>query len=504
MKSSIYGIINIGASAFRMIVVENNKKTTKEIDYLIKPLRLGLDTFSQGYISLEHVKQATQILQGFKRKLEEYNIKEYKAVCTSGLREASNKDFFIDYIRIHVGIDLTILDPSEEIYIKYLGVKTLVPNFNKMEAEGVVFANIASGNITLAVTKGDNIIFSGALPYGSLRLRQMFLQIESNKRYRAFDQYAENMVRTVANHIDSSIKVKNLVGGGSSINMMLRIFKPEKDYILGKDLNDLYNKIRTYTKQEIIDDLYLRDDEAEVLVPTICTYIHLLKFTGADRFYFSKIDFPATLTKFYTHQLKDSAFYKRVKNTILYVAEKYNVNINHAKKVAKYAQKLFIELEDIHSLDKDIFSILEIASFLYQVGDYVDTTNSLYNSYHIINSISIPGLNTRSLYLSSCVVYNMSETSLEKEVTYMNSLTIEETLIINKLTCFLQIASSLDASKKNLIEDFQIEQRENLVLIKAKVYKEPFVELFTFDKYKKNFEETFGIRIDIRTNINYD
>lgn len=504
MKSSLYGIINIGASAFRMIVVEHNKKTTRELDYLIKPLRLGVDTFSQGYISLEHVKQATEILQGFKRKLDEYKIKDYKAVCTSGLREASNKDFFIDYIKIHVGIDLTILDPSEEIYIKYLGVKTMVPNFNKMEKEGVVFANIASGNITLSVTKGNNIIFSGALPYGSLRLKQMFLQIPSNKRYRAFDQYAENMVRTVANHIDSRIKVKNLVGGGSSINMMLRIFKPETDYILGEDLNKLYNKIRTYTKQEIMDDLVLRDDEAEVLIPTICTYIHLLKFTGADRFYFSKIDFPETLTKFYTNRLKDVSFYNRVKNTILYVAEKYNINIEHAKKVAKFAEKLFLELEDIHSLDKDIFQILEIASLLYQVGDYVDTINSLYNSFHIINSISIPGLNVRSLYLSSRVVYNMDSHERDKEAPYMNALTIEETLIINKLTCFLQIASSLDASKTNLIEDFQIVQKDNLVLIQAKVYKEPFVELFTFDKYKKNFEETFGIRIDIRTNINYE
>ena len=72
MKTYLYGIINIGASAFRMAVSEIEKDSIKEIDYLLKPLRLGVDTFSQGYISLEHVKQAATILRGFKCKLDEY------------------------------------------------------------------------------------------------------------------------------------------------------------------------------------------------------------------------------------------------------------------------------------------------------------------------------------------------------------------------------------------------------------------------------------------------
>ena len=253
MKTYLYGIINIGASAFRMAVSEVGKGYIKEIDYLLKPLRLGVDTFSQGYISLEHVKYATEILCGFKRKLDEYGIKHYKAVCTSGVREAGNKDFFIDYVKIHAGIDITILEPSEEVYIKYLAAKLSVAGFDNMEKEGVVFANIASGNITLSVTKGDNILYSGALPYGSLRLRQMFRHISPLKRHRAFDQYAENMVATVAGTINKKMKVKNLVGSGSSINMMLRIFKPKNKFILREDLEKLYNKIRVYTKQELVE-----------------------------------------------------------------------------------------------------------------------------------------------------------------------------------------------------------------------------------------------------------
>ena len=503
MKTYLYGIINIGASAFRMAVSEVSSKGIKEIDYLIKPLRLGVDTFSQGYISLERVKQATEILKGFHNKLVEYGIKEYKAVCTSGVREALNKDFFIDYVKIHTGIDIIILEPSEEVYIKYLAAKFSVANFEKMEKQGVVFANIASGNVTLSVSKGDNVLYSGALPYGSLRLRQMFRHIAPSKRHRAFDQYAENMVSTVAGTINNT-KIKNLVGSGSSINMMLRIFKPNDDFILRDDLEKLYNRIRAYTKQDIVEELSLRDDEAEVLVPTLCTYIHLLKYTGADRFHFSPVDFPSTLTHFYTGMLKDKDYQKRIKQTILSFGERFNINTAHAKRVSKFAKKLFNEFMDLHSLDKSKFDILETAALLYQVGEYIDPRNVTYNSYYIIKSINIPGWSSKDIQLTACVINSMGINKTNDEKIEVANLSSTERLIVNKLACILRMAYALDAGKSSIIDDIEIIDNDNMILINAQVKKEPFIELFTFDKIKHTFEETFGIPIDIRTSMIYD
>ena len=503
MKTYLYGIINIGASAFRMAVSEVSSKGIKEIDYLIKPLRLGVDTFSQGYISLERVKQATEILKGFHNKLVEYGIKEYKAVCTSGVREALNKDFFIDYVKIHTGIDIIILEPSEEVYIKYLAAKFSVANFEKMEKQGVVFANIASGNVTLSVSKGDNVLYSGALPYGSLRLRQMFRHIAPSKRHRAFDQYAENMVSTVAGTINNT-KIKNLVGSGSSINMMLRIFKPNDDFILRDDLEKLYNRIRAYTKQDIVEELSLRDDEAEVLVPTLCTYIHLLKYTGADRFHFSPVDFPSTLTHFYTVMLKYNDYQKRIKQTILLFGERFNINTAHAKRVSKFAKKLFNEFMDLHSLDKSKFDILETAALLYQVGEYIDPRNVTYNSYYIIKSINIPGWSSKDIQLTACVINSMGINKTNDEKIEVANLSSTERLIVNKLACILRMAYALDAGKSSIIDDIEIIDNDNMILINAQVKKEPFIELFTFDKIKHTFEETFGIPIDIRTSMIYD
>lgn len=504
MRTGIFGIINIGASAFRMSIVEFKNGEANELEYLIKPLRLGVDTFTQGFISLEHVQQAAEILQGFRTKLKEYKIREYRALCTSGVREARNKDFFIDYINIHTGINLEILEPAEEVYIKYVSARSDVRNFEAMEKRGVVFANIASGNVTLCITKGDKVLYSGTLPYGSLRLRQIFLHISPLKRYKAFDQHVDNMVRTVISTIRPEEKVSYLVGSGSSVNLMLRLFNPTGEHILKSDLEALYKRVRSYSKEEIIAELGLREDEAAVLVPTLSTYLHLLMFTGSDKFLFSRAEFPLTLAKFYSGNLKDPNFTSRVRATFLYLGERYSADMRHGKKVADFSCRLFKELQEIHSLDKTELRILEAAALIHGVGVVIDPSDLALNSYFIIKALSIPGWRYKTMLLVACAVYQMNRTVTERDISSFHDMSVKEKLLINKLACILRIADCLDAGKSSLINHFDVRITNDVVLIEAYAVKEPFVEHISFQRFKGVFEETFGIPIEMTSKVAYE
>ncbi len=504
IKTGIFGIINVGASAFRMVIVELKNGRVKELEYLVKPLRLGLDTFSMGYITLERVKRATAILQGFKQKLDEYQIEDYRAVCTSGVREASNKEFFIDYARIHSGIELEILEPADEVYIKYLATKEYVKGFNEMERNGVVFANIASGNVSLSVSKGAKILYSGTLPYGSLRLRQMFKHVPSIKRYKAFNQYSENMIKTVMSAVDSSMKVPNLVAGGSSITMLVRLFKPEENYLLKKDIENMYSQYRGYSDDELISALNIRTDEAAVLIPTLTTYIQLLKYTGADRVSFNMFDFPTMLATYYSGNMKDTNYTRRVTATLLHTAERYHCNLEHLKKITRFALKLFEGLSEIHSMPNDVSKILTYAAILHETGYFIDTKSSAQNSYFIVKSLSVPGVSNRDLFLVACTVYQMIKRTSDEDITHLHEIAVKDLLLINKLASILRIANVLDASKSELIDDFDIELTDNEIVINARTFREPFVEIVSFDAQKQMFVETFGIPIELNTKVRYE
>jgi len=505
MKNGIFAAINIGASAFRMHISEYLDGKERVLEYLIKPFRLGRDTFSKGYITLENVYQATEILKKFSEKLDEYGIKKnYKAVCTSGVREAVNRAFFIDHIRQETGIELEIIEPADEIYIKYVGVKNDIKDFSEYEKEGVLIANISSGNVALAVLKDEQNIYSGALPYGSLRLRRIFGEIPRISRYKAYEQYIMKMCYSVANSMTKDTKLKHFVSAGSSLNMLLSILNPKKNQFRRAELEDLYEKVKQMPRDSIMTSLGIRKEEASVLLPTLVTYLKLMDFVGTNIVKFTRQSFPQTLSLFYSGNVRDRGFAHRVRSTIHGLGKRFNMDEKHAETTVRFAMKLFEKLRPIHSLGRKERFILEAAAILCDVGNYIGSRNHNKHSYYLVQSIEIPGLEREFVKLVSYLVL-MHNGDVERwfENKY-NYFPMEKQLLIKKMVSILRIADAMDASHMNLISDFDLEILQGKIVIRAKCKKTPYLEKLSFEEKSRIFMDTFGIPIELNTRILYD
>lgn len=505
MKNGIYAAINIGASAFRMHISEYVNGKEKTLEYLIKPFRLGKDTFSKGYIALENVYAATEILKKFSEKLDEYNIrKHYKAVCTSGVREAVNRAFFVDHVRQETGIDVEIIEPADEIYIKYVGVKNDIRDFESYEKEGVLIANISSGNVALAILKDEQNIYSGALPYGSLRLRRIFSDIPRISRYKAYEQYVMKMLYSVQSTMSKEIKLKHFVSAGSSLNILLSILEPKQNQFKRAELEKLYDRIKQMPRDSIMNSLNIRKDEASVLLPTLITYLKLMDFVGTNVVRFTRQSFPHTLSLFYSGTIRDRGFVRRVRNTIYGLGQRFNMDEKHADTTVRFAMRLFEKLRPIHTLGRREKFILEAASILCDVGYYIGSRKHNKHSYYLVQSIEIPGLEREFVKTVSYLVLMHNgdvESWFENKYTYFP---LEKQLLIKKLVSLLRIADAMDASHMNLISDFEVDILQGKVVIRAKCRKTPFLEKMAFEEKGRIFMDTFGIPIELDTRILYD
>ncbi len=505
MKNGIFAAINIGASAFRMHISEYLNGEERTLEYLIKPFRLGRDTFTKGYISLESVYASTDILKKFKIKMDEYGVKKnYVAVCTSGVREAGNQAFFINHIRQETGLELEVIQPSDEIYIKFVSVKNDIEDFDDYEKEGVLLANISSGNIAMAILKDEQNIYSGALPYGSLRLRRIFGDIPARIRYKAYEQYVEKMCYSMKSALPVGCKLKYFVSAGSSLNVLLNIFKPKKNMLSRKQLEELYDRVKQLPRDNIQSVMNIRKDEASVLVPTLVTYLKLMDFIGTDYVRFSSMPFPHMLSLFYTKTVRDRGFFNRVRNTVYALGERFNMDREHADTTVRFSMKLFDALKPLHSLGRAEKFILEAAAVLSDVGYYIDSVKHNQHSYYLVQSLQIPGLPRERVKLVSYLVL-MHNGDVDKwfEQKY-HYFPIEKQLLIKKLVSILRIADSLDASHMNIVQDFEVEMQTGKVVIKAKCRSMAFLEKHAFSEKSKIFTDTFGIPIELETRILYE
>jgi exopolyphosphatase/guanosine-5'-triphosphate,3'-diphosphate pyrophosphatase len=474
----------------------------RSLDFLIKPLRLGKDTFSKGYISLENVKKSTEILKLFKLKLEEYNVSRYRALCTSGVREAGNKDFFLDYTLHNSGIKLEVLEPWEESYIKYVGARNSVDNFEELEQAGVVLANVASGNVNLHATLKNRVVFSGTLPYGSLRLRQMFKSIAHMKRYRAIQEYVKIMINSVARAVEPGT-INHLIGAGSSINMMLSLFDLKDTRIHLYMLEELYEKVRTLPLEEIIEITKLRREQASVLVTTLIIYIELMKLVKAKSFVFSRDTFPQTMAQYYTGRIRDTHLSERAKTTLMHTARRYNADTRHAVWVNRFARIIFNELSDLHSLKSDMRFALETAITLNDVGRYISDLNSEINSFNIIRAIQIPGIGAEIFHTAACVVFEANRTPQSVPPGGYDELMAKNPLTIRKLAAIHRLAEALDAARNRHIKRISIDI-SGTITVTADTVREAYLEMYAFNNLKIYFAETFGIGIELKTRICYE
>jgi exopolyphosphatase/guanosine-5'-triphosphate,3'-diphosphate pyrophosphatase len=98
----VAAVIDVGSTAIRMEVAELQVDgTARVLDSLQQPVHLGKDTFTKGRIQQSTIEECVKILKGYRRVMQEYGVTEasqIRAVATSAVREAANRDTFLDRV----------------------------------------------------------------------------------------------------------------------------------------------------------------------------------------------------------------------------------------------------------------------------------------------------------------------------------------------------------------------------------------------------------------------
>ena len=99
MAYKTFAAIYVGSSRIAMKIFEvNAKKTFRQIDSVNNWIEIGKDTYSKGSVGTKLINQVCDILNGFKLKMKEYKVSDYRAYATSAIREAVNSELVLDTV----------------------------------------------------------------------------------------------------------------------------------------------------------------------------------------------------------------------------------------------------------------------------------------------------------------------------------------------------------------------------------------------------------------------
>ena len=97
---ALVAVLDMGASAIRLVIAEIGvNRSITIIEEASRGVLLGRDAFSSGAIKPQTADAALAALENFRTLIDSYGVAEVRAVATSAVREARNRDMFLDRIR---------------------------------------------------------------------------------------------------------------------------------------------------------------------------------------------------------------------------------------------------------------------------------------------------------------------------------------------------------------------------------------------------------------------
>ncbi|MFO7819632.1 MAG: hypothetical protein R6V17_05265, partial [Halanaerobacter sp.] len=116
-------IIDIGSNSMKMVLAEVKKgHSFNIIDELKETVRLGKGMTEEKKLRQDRMDKALQTLRMFKDLCDANNTKKIITVATAAVREANNRQHFLDRVQNEIGLDVTVLSGTDEGYYDYWGV----------------------------------------------------------------------------------------------------------------------------------------------------------------------------------------------------------------------------------------------------------------------------------------------------------------------------------------------------------------------------------------------
>jgi exopolyphosphatase/guanosine-5'-triphosphate,3'-diphosphate pyrophosphatase len=501
-------VVDMGASAIRLVVAEAPAGgPLRVLEEVSRGVLLGKDTFTHGRLGSATIEATLKALEGFRRIIDTYGVIRYRAVATSAVREAQNSDAFLDRVRLRTGLDVEVIDGSEENRLTYIAVREQLKDNPARDAGDALLVEVGGGSADISFLRKGQPIHSGTYPLGSIRMRQSLASWQGSH-----EQGARLLTRQIHNVVDDIRRempmreAKDFIAVGADVRFAAgQILGGQPGEGVASIPRDAFVKfcdeLVAYDLDQILDRYRLAQSEAETLVPALLAYRELLLETSAESITVPDASLRLGLLLDLAREgdgqgIED--FRRQVLASAAALGEKYRYDAPHARKVAEIAVKLFDQLRAEHGLSDRHRLLLEVAALLHDIGNYVNIRGHHKHTWYLLSVSDIFGLGQDDMAVVANVArYHRRACPSKSHIPYM-ALDREARIDVNKMSAILRFANALDADHLQKVKDVRLVTEEGDWFIEVEGAGDLTMERLASMARADYLTEVFGRKVSFR------
>jgi exopolyphosphatase/guanosine-5'-triphosphate,3'-diphosphate pyrophosphatase len=511
--SPLIAAIDLGTNSFHAIIASVNTKGILRIHSREKEMvRLGSGAKDMKYLAPDAMERGVQAMRRFGTMAKKAGA-TVRAIGTSALREAENRDEFVEKVAYATGIHVEVVSGIEEGRLIYVGALHALPILSKR----TLIIDIGGGSTETAIGADGDAVFVHSAKLGSIRMTQRFFP-DGNSTPEAVQECRQAIKGDLTPTFKSLLEhgFEMVAGTSGTIHTIAQLCLAAK----GRRIPETINGI-TLSREEIlqqIDVLAHTRSTAEraamqaldprradiilggaLILEQIILGLNIQKITLSayalrEGIIFDTVQKERDIREF--HHLSRLRY-----ETVYHLCELYRVNLLHAEHVKNLALQLFDALLHIHKLGDVERELLEAAALLHDVGYHVSPEQHHKHSYYIISNCVMPGFtNDEAELIAHIARYHRKSHPKKKHTEYMH-LPADKQRVVAILAGILRIAEGLDRRQQQYIEQLFVLIQGDTLQISVKPLSGiiPDIEIWGASRRKELLEAYTSRKISFRT-----
>jgi exopolyphosphatase/guanosine-5'-triphosphate,3'-diphosphate pyrophosphatase len=497
--------IDIGSNAVRMTIAERRKGGGFRVLRMDRAsIRLGHDVFSTGRISERAAADLARALAGFARQIRSQRVRIVRAVATSALREASNRQAVLKRISRALGHPVEAISGLEEGELIRRAVQEKL-DLAREPSSLLVELGGGSAEVTLLVRGQPQ--FAECLKVGAVRL----LEILDSRNNGRFDRLVQGHCQRIVDRLKQHLPLKHvglLVGTGGNIEEIARLGKGKRLprgaglKLKAGNLAKVAARLARHSVAERVERLGLRPDRADVILPASLFYQQMLRSLRMDSILvpFASLR-EGMLLELFSSQLPGEADFslrQRVLEEAVPYAARWRVDSGHSAQVRRLALELFDGLASLHKLDNRQRLLLELAAWFHDSGYYISSGAHHKHSQYLVRQMDLPGLSRKEVEMAAMVARYHRRAFPKPSHSDYSSLTGRDRQVVWRLGGMLRLADVLDREHQSKVQGLRLWVGKKDLEITCLSRRELFLDSAEVKEKSRLFEKAFGRRVVLR------
>jgi exopolyphosphatase/guanosine-5'-triphosphate,3'-diphosphate pyrophosphatase len=459
------GAIDTGSNAIRVVIAELTPTELVRIEAERMPVRLGHHAFTRGELDPETIDQAVAAFVHFRERFDHHGVTIYRAVATSAVRSASNREVLLHRLYHEAGIELEVIEGEEEArLVRKSVVHALGPTATPPRA----ILDLGGGSLEVNLRSASGGSWRGySLPVGTVRLMETFGLVGAigDAEAAMVRRYTATLMQTIP-QLPAGSGFAAATGGNAEALAKLvgdaAVADGTATGATGIELAALERELPALvgaTVQERMDRYGIKRDRAEVIAIAGLVFATAARQLGISRLVSPGVGIREAVllelaeTAREQQQQAEGAHDKALLTAARTFANRVDHDTTHGEHVRHLARALFHQLRDVHGIPDDKGVLLEVAALLHDVGEVVNPRGHHKHSEYMIRWARLPGLDDTSREIIALLARtHRKDAPRAKEIIGQSALPKELRAQVRRLSSLLRIADSLDTDHRSRVE----------------------------------------------------